>query len=290
MDVITQLIILAIVVIVHFTFVNINIRLGVYSYILRWKSIKDPQYSKATKITFKFLIATEIVSGVMGTIITVALAGFWPTLVNIATTILFIPLVVSLLGIAIRLPSIAGFWYTWDKTSTSIHMLIGLLMVIGGFMIPAGFRYIFALIDKPVGLTNLAPIEGNPMEALNNPVYFPLILHTWICALSIGFFAAATSLLWAASSDQNLLKHAKIASLWATLLIIPQVIIGYWFWDTLARETPYLFRALSSSFLPIDRAMVDVSWSFLLMVTIAMYLLVTGILFYYREENKIIGY
>jgi len=128
------------------------------------------------------------------------------------------------------------------------------------------------------------------MEALNNPVYFPLILHTWIGALSIGFFAASTGLLWAASSDQKLLKYAKIASLWAALLIIPQAVIGYWFWDTLAGETPYLFRALSSSFLPIEKAMVDVSWSFLLMVTIAMYLLVTGILFYYRGENKIIGY
>jgi len=290
MSILIPLTMLAIAVLIHFTFVNINIGLGVYSYVLRWKSLKNSEYEKPARKTFKFLIASEIVSGIWGTIITVVLAGFWPTLLNIATTVLFIPLTISLLGIAIRIPSIAGFWYTWDRIGKSIHMFIGFLMILGGFMIPAGFRYIFVLIDYPLGVTNLSPIQGNPYLALYNPLYPPLLLHTWIGALSIGFFAAATGLGWSSKYDKSLIKYASIAAFMGALLIIPQGIIGFWFWSSLSFKAQYLFNSMSSQFLPVDKNPVDVSWTFIIMVLAALYLLTAGIIYCYRPDKTFIGY
>jgi len=56
------------------------------------------------------------------------------------------------------------------------------------------FRYIFAIIDKPVGILNLTPLETDPVAALSNPVHLTIVLHTWIDAVSIGFMATATGL------------------------------------------------------------------------------------------------
>ena len=162
-------------------------------------------------------------------------------------------------------------------------------MVLGGFMIPAGFRYIFAIIDKPVGILNLTPLEADPVAALSNPVFPPLILHTWIGAVSIGFMAAATGLLYASKYDQKLLDGAAKAGLIEGLLVIPQALIGYWFWLVLESESRYLFNNISASILSTGGVQNDVSWSFILMIIVAVYLVIAGVIFYYRR-SVILGY
>lgn len=290
MDVTLPLTVLGGVLLIHLTFVNINIGLGFYSVILRWMSLSNIDAFKPARKVFKFLVATEVVSGVYGTMITVVLAGFWPTLVNIATIILFIPLLVSIIGIIIRLTSIAAYWYTWDKVGPRIHLSIGLVMAFSGLMIPAGFRYIFAFIDKPHGLTSLNPITGNTIEALMNPVYPPLLLHTLFGALSIGFLAASAGLAWSSKIDKTLERWSGYASLLGGLMIIPQGLTGFWFWSTLGFHSPYLFASLNKSFLPVQYSSTDVSHLFLGMVLLSIIILVFGIIHYYQPSRRWTAY
>lgn len=290
MDATLPLLVLGVILLIHLTFVNINIGLGFYSVMLRWRSLSNPEIAKTARKVFKFLAASEVVSGVYGTMITVVLAGFWPTLVNIAAIILFIPLMISIIGIIIRLTSIAAYWYTWDKVGQRIHLGIGLGMAISGLMIPAGFRYIFAFINNPTGLTNLNPISGNIVEALMNPVYPPLLLHTWIGALSIGFLAASAGLAWASRKDKLIERWSGYASLLGSLMIIPQGLTGFWFWSTLSFHSPYLFASINRSFLPLHHSSTDVSFPFLGMVLLAIVILTFGIIHYYQPSKKWIAY
>jgi len=290
MDVALPIIVLGAILLIHLTFVNINIGLGFYSFILRWRSISNIEVVKPARKVFKFLVASEVVSGVYGTMITIVLAGFWPTLMNIAAIILFIPLLISIIGIIVRLTFIAAYWYTWDRVQPKIHLVIGLIMALSGLMIPAGFRYIFAFINNPVGLTGLNPISGNPLEALTNPVYPPFILHTWFGALSIGFLAAAAGLAWSSKKDKSIEKWSGYASLLGGLMIIPQGLTGFWFWSTLSFHSPYLFNSINKSFLPTGDTSTDVSHAFLGMVLLAIAILTLGIIYYYQPSRKWIAY
>jgi len=290
MDLTLPITVLGTILLIHLTFVNINIGLGFYSFILRWRSITNIEVVKPARKVFKFLVASEVVSGVYGTMITVALAGFWPTLVNIATIILFIPLIISIIGIIARLTSIAAYWYTWDKVQPKIHLSIGLIMALSGLAIPAGFRYIFAFIDNPVGSTSLNPISGNILEALMNPIYPPLLLHTWFGALSIGFLAAAAGLAWSSRKDKTIEKWSGYASLLGGLMIIPQGLTGFWFWSTLSFHSAYLFYSINISFLPTGHSSTNVSYTFLGMVLLAIAILTLGIIYYYQPSRKWIAY
>ncbi|MEM1666206.1 MAG: cytochrome ubiquinol oxidase subunit I [Nitrososphaerota archaeon] len=290
MDVTLPLIVLGIILLIHLTFVNVNIGLGFYSVILKWKSLSNPEVTKPARKVFKFLVATEVVSGVYGTMITVILAGIWPTLVNIVTIILFIPLIVSIIGIIIRLTSIAAYWYTWDKVRPRTHLAIGLTMALSGLTIPAGFRYIFAFINNPVGLTSLNPISGNVIEALTNPVYPPLLIHTFFGALSIGFLAASAGLACSSKADKTVERWSGYASLLGGLMIIPQGLTGFWFWSTLSFHSPYLFASLNRSFLPLQYSSTNVSYLFLGMVLISIVILTFGIVHYHKPSRTWIAY
>ncbi|MEN2975042.1 MAG: cytochrome ubiquinol oxidase subunit I [Candidatus Caldarchaeales archaeon] len=287
MDVILPITILGLILLIHFTFVNINIGLGFYSLILRFISLRRVEVTSSARKVFKFMVATEVFSGVYGTMITVVLAGFFPTLVNIAATILFIPLIISVVGILIRITSIAAYWYTWDRISPKIHVAIGVLVAFSGLMIPGGFRYIFALMDYPVGVLSLTPLSGDPIQALSNPVYPPLLLHTWIGAISIGFLAAASSLWWSSRKNGEDLIWSRYAGLIGALLIIPQGIIGFWFWSVLSFHSRYLFNSISRSFLPVEKTSIDVGHSFLAMVLLGIVILVLGVLYYYQPSKRI---
>ena len=160
---------------------------------LAWSQHK-PDLEVMSRKVFKILIIHELFSGVWGTIITVVLAGFFPTLMATATDIIFLPILIALSAILIRIPTIALFWYTWGKIRPGLHTLVGLVMAVSGFAVPFGFRYIFAELTYPYALA--MAMQGMKdvarIAVFFNPLYPWLILHTWFGALSIGGFLVAS--------------------------------------------------------------------------------------------------
>jgi cytochrome d ubiquinol oxidase subunit I len=153
-----------------------------------------PDLEVMSRKVFKILIIHELFSGVWGTIITVVLAGFFPTLMATATDIIFLPILIALSAILIRIPTIALFWYTWGKIRPGLHTLVGFVMAVSGFGVPFGFRYIFAELTYPYALA--MAMQGMKdiarIAVFFNPLYPWLVLHTWFGALSIGGFIVAS--------------------------------------------------------------------------------------------------
>jgi cytochrome d ubiquinol oxidase subunit I len=160
---------------------------------LAW-SKNRPDLEIMSRRVFKILIIHELFSGVWGTIITVVLAGLFPTLMATATDVIFLPILIALSSILIRIPSIALFWYAWGKIRPSLHTALGFVMAFSGFGVPLGFRYIFAEITYPYALAMAlqGAADAARTSVFFNPLYPWLLLHTWFGALSIGGFIVAS--------------------------------------------------------------------------------------------------
>jgi len=234
--------ILGISVIVHIIIVNITIGTGWISAMARllaWRR-RAAELEIMSRRVFKILIIHELFGGVWGTIITVILAGFFPTLTAIATDVVFYPITIALIAIFIRIPTIALFWYSWGKVRPAIHSVLGFVMALSGFGVPLGFRYIFAETAYPYGLA--FALQGlhdvARVMVFYNPLYPSLILHTWAGALSIGGFIVAS--FFTIKGNANA-KFAWIG-LWHGLLFLgAQIVFGPFYLLNLSSKVPVVF-------------------------------------------------
>ena len=251
---------LGLAALVHITFVNLVLGFSVIIPFTEYLSYrrKDEKLLEVARRTFKYLILTDLVAGVWGTWITVALAGLWPTLTYIATTVLFVPITIALVGILIAIPSIAIYWYTWGKVSKGVHIFVGCLMAFGALLVPAGFRMIFAFVDDPVGLNEA--LKGNLYVIFGNPIYPVLVVWSWFGSLAMSALVAGGIYAWMSRGSVNGdgLKETSYFLKLGIPFLITTAILGACFFFSLQAASPYIFAAITGNttvaqynFLPI---------------------------------------
>jgi len=238
---------LGIATLVHITFVNLVLGFSViipFTEYLSYRS-SDEKLMEIAKRTFKYLILTDLVAGVWGTWITIALAGLWPTLTYIATTVLFVPITIALVGILIAIPCIAIYWYTWGKVSRGVHLFVGCLMAFGALLVPAGFRMIFAFVDDPVGLNEA--LKGNLYAIFGNPIYPIWVVWSWFGSLAMSALVAAGIYAWRSSvNGEGLMETSYFLKLGIPFLVIT-AILGAYFFFSLEAASPYIFAAMTGN-------------------------------------------
>jgi len=238
---------LGIATLVHITFVNLVLGFSViipFTEYLSYRS-SDEKLMEVAKRTFKYLILTDLVAGVWGTWITIALAGLWPTLTYIATTVLFVPITIALVGILIAIPCIAIYWYTWGKVSRGVHLFVGCLMAFGALLVPAGFRMIFAFVDDPVGLNEA--LKGNLYAIFGNPIYPIWVVWSWFGSLAMSALVAAGIYAWRSSvNGEGLMETSYFLKLGIPFLVIT-AILGAYFFFSLEAASPYIFAAMTGN-------------------------------------------
>lgn len=266
--------ILGIAVIVHIIIVNITLGTGWISAMARFLawSKHRPDLEVMSRRVFKILIIHELFSGVWGTIITVILAGLFPTLMATATDIIFLPILIALSSILIRIPSIALFWYSWGKIRPSLHTALGFVMAISGFGVPFGFRYIFAEITYPYALAMALQglVNAARTAVFFNPLYPWLLLHTWFGALSIGGFIVAS--FFAIKGNANS-KFAWIGLWHGVLFLCVQGLLGPTYLMNLSSKAPFLY----SNILGLAGSTFDLLPLFTLKLSLVTFLLVISI-------------
>ena len=242
---------LGIATLVHITFVNLVLGFSVIIPITEYLSYRknDDTLMDVARRTFKYLILTDLVAGVWGTWITVALAGLWPTLTYIATTVLFIPITIAIVGILIAIPSIAVYWYTWGKVSRGVHLFVGCLMAFGALLVPAGFRMIFAFVDDPVGLSEA--LKGNLYAIFGNPIYPIWVVWSWFGSLAMSALVAGGMYAWRAHGSGDETGMALKETMYFLKLGIPFLAItatlGTYFFYSLQPASPYIFAAITGN-------------------------------------------
>ena len=240
---------LGLATLVHITFVNLVLGFSVIVPFTEYMSYRasDERLMKVAKRTFKYLILTDLVAGVWGTWMTIALAGLWPTLTYIATTVLFVPITIALVGILIAIPSVAVYWYTWGKISKRLHLFVGCLMAFGALLVPAGFRMIFAFVDDPVGLNEA--VKGNLYAIFGNPIYPIWVVWSWFGSLSMSALVAAGIYAWQSRGNENGegLKEALYFLTLGIPFLVVTAILGAYFFFSLQTASLYIFAAITGN-------------------------------------------
>ena len=234
---------LGIAVLIHIAFVSVTLGVGLITAVYRYLGYSkgDEYYENFARRSFRIMIIFELFSGVWGTIITVFLAGMFPNLLALATNVLFFPILIALVGIMVRIPSIAAFWYTWDRISPQKHSLLGFVMSISGFAIPFGFRTIFAEINYPHAIGSyLSSGSAQAFLAFTSPVFWTLYVHTIFAALSIGGFIVLSLM-----SYEGDMRGVEIGWRFGYYFLPLQIIAGIAYWLTLGGYTPYIYHSIT---------------------------------------------
>jgi len=211
---------------VHYFFVTIVLGLSVIIPIFEIKGriSNDDDFIKFARRLTSYLIRVDLFAGVMATWLTVFLAGYWPSLLYIATNVLFYPIVLAIAGIMIAIVSMGLYWYTWDKMGSKAHITVGLFMMIGALLVPFGMSSIFATIDFPYGVTTesvsgLTLFVPNGQNPFGNPIYIPLALYTWFISIALTSFIVL-SYSWMKGRDKDSTEFSKAFSASRLMTII----------------------------------------------------------------------
>ncbi|MEM1592927.1 MAG: cytochrome ubiquinol oxidase subunit I [Archaeoglobaceae archaeon] len=260
-------------VLLHVLFVSITIGTGWITAYSRLKSYlnSDAYLEKFARKAFRILVVFELFSGVWGTIITVILAGFFPGLTALATNVLFTPMLIALIAIMLRIPSIAVFWYTWGKLHPKAHSLVGLIMAISGFLVPFGFRAVFSEISSPTAVAEFIGYGfASPFTAYTSVMFWLLYLHTIFASLSVSGFVVA--FLNSLEKDD---KGLKIGYSYGIAFLFAQIPIGAIYWLSHSYYSTYIFETITfGNFLPI----------FIAKLTVITLLLILGIFGYLKRS------
>lgn len=250
--ILTGFYLLGITVIAHIFLVNLIVGIAIIVPIFEYLSYRrnDNDLNTIAQRLFKYLAATELVAGVWATWITVVLAGYWSTFLFTATTKLFIPITIAIIGILISIPSMATYYYLWGKISRKAHLSIGLIMIIGTLLVPIGFNYLFTFINLPVGLTS-----SNTWAVLLNPIYPDFTIHRIFGGIVMASmaFTGIYAVKYARSKDISE-KSLYLKAIWhGSLIGIPalaiQTISGIVYGLTLIKYSPYVAATVFGEFI-----------------------------------------
>jgi len=239
---------------VHYFFVTVVLGLSVIIPIFEMKGrvSKDDDYIKFARRLTSYLIRVDLFAGVMATWLTVFLAGYWPSLLYIATNVLFYPIVLAIAGIMIAIVSMGLYWYTWDKMGAKTHITVGLFMMIGALLVPFGMSSIFATIDFPYGITTesvsgLTLFVPNGQNPFGNPIYIPLALYTWFISIALTSFIVL-SYSWMKGRNKGQREFNKAFSVSRLMTIIFSILSVIAFFITLSElktNSQYLYSQMS---------------------------------------------
>ena len=204
---------------IHITLVNLVLGMSVIVPMTEYLAYrrKDPELRLLAKKLFRFLIIADLIAGTFGTWVAISLTAFFPKLLYIFSTVLLIPVLLAIIGIVMAVPSIAFYWYAWERVSARTHMIAGAIMAIGALIVPAGFRVLFAFVDDPTGF-NISSLSGptgnvstNFASLFGNPIYVTLLFHSWFGGLTMSALFAAGVYGWHYNTQAKKVKTAAPA-------------------------------------------------------------------------------
>lgn len=206
-------------------------------------------YVDSSRAVSKAIVLIYATIGSLGTAITVELFALWPGFVGALGVLLWWPLAFVAAMILLNFVMIAIYWYTFDRISAKLHLLVGFLMAFTSSLIPFNFRTIIAFTNQPVGITENAV---QTMMLYTNPSLPPLYAHTLFASLSTaGFVVCAAAALGAyakrgdATVKASLFRHGLLAGVG---FLVPQALAGIWYLWTLGGNVPRMFSAITGLF------------------------------------------
>jgi len=292
---------LALVFGIHIVAVNVGIALATLVPILKRRAelSGDARLAETARGLFRIYAATYGLAGVMGTAFTVFLLSFYPEFVGVAGNIAMVPFGIAIVAIVLHFFAIVAYWYGWDAFSPTAHFYTGVLLALTAYLIPLGFRAVFAFLNMPAGLS----FDGKPWldvaRALANPTFLPLYLKSVVGALTLGFLFVSAVLAvkglrggGLSGVEEDLYRDGLK---WGTAGLLAMAFLGAWYTVSLT-NTPIkfnnIFEGLGWAVQGVER-LSDYSWLFavkMLLVLAQAHILLKLTVFKPGEASTRAGY
>ncbi|MDK2384269.1 MAG: cytochrome ubiquinol oxidase subunit I [Candidatus Korarchaeota archaeon] len=260
---------------VHIVLVNLDMAIATFIPLMEWLARKknDDFLMERAKILMRYYASTYAIAGVFGTAFTVMLLSFYPQFIGLAGHLTWVPFGLAILMIALRFLTIVLYWYLWDRPPPQTHLAVGGLMALSGYLIPFGFRAVFAFLNVPSGLH----LEPKPyldvVEALMNPTFLPLYLKSVFGALAAGSLMMVTVYIIRYESSEGSLKgrYLELVSRFANYgfaSLALMMFFGAWYSVSLI-TTPYKFYNIFGSLIG-KPGEIDFGWLFIVKMILVL--------------------
>ena len=239
----------------HIIFAEIGVALPVMMAIAEWRWLRtgDAVYLDLAKRWAKGTAILFAVGAVSGTALSFELGLLWPRFMELAGPLIGLPF--SLEGVAFFIEAIfiGVYLYGWNRISTRMHFVAGVLVALSGAAGTVFVIMVNAWMNTPVGFEiqqgKLTSID--PLEAMQSPAAFPQALHMLLAAYASTGLAVAGLHAWLLRRDSRSTfhRHALTVALWvgapAALL---QPLSGDISAQLVARTQPVKLAALEGQF------------------------------------------
>ncbi len=274
----------------HIALVNLDIALATIIVLMKWigDSRRDDFMKARARTLMRYYASTYAVAGVFGTAFTVVLLSFYPSFLGLAGNIAWAPFSIAILMIVLRFLSIAGYWYLWDRVSSLAHMIVGAAMAVSGFLIPFGFRAVFAFLNAPYGLELSPKPHLDLIKALSNPTFAPLYIKSVLGAMAVGSMVLVAAYSWryltTLENEDRYLDLIKNLSESGLVFLVLSILAGGWYSMSLFTASPYKFYNVFGSMMGV-KPEHDLSGMFYVkMMVVAAQLLL--LLYIFMEVRK----
>lgn len=136
----------------HIMMVNLSVGLPPLMVYYRNKGKNDPRFEYVARSMTRVYAAIYGLAGVFATAFTVFLLSFYPKFIGLAGHLTLTPFGIAIMMIALHFLMLALYWHGWGRWSLTAHNVIGVLLAISAFLIPFGFRAVFAFLNTPYGV------------------------------------------------------------------------------------------------------------------------------------------
>ncbi len=117
-----------------------------------WLKTRDERWLRIAKTLAKGFVMVFAVGAAMGTAAEFGLILLWPNLTELAGKYIFFPLYAEIFAFMMEVVFVYMFYYAWDKLPEKVHVLVGILAIIGAWFSATMIMSVNAYMQAPTGI------------------------------------------------------------------------------------------------------------------------------------------
>ena len=255
--------------------------------VIGWRN-GDPKYDRLAHEFARLFTAAFATTAALGGLLTFTLIGLYPRFSGFFFGI-FAPVMYVYGGIFLAETAVLYLYYSsWERLQhrKPLHISLGLILVaVGTFIVFIGSS-MSSYMMAPTGVDETGTFVGTTWQALNNPLWIPVVIHRLLGNLTFGGFvvgAYAAVKFLAASTDEARAHYdwmGYVGNFVGLMGLIPLPFAGYYLGREVYSVSPVMGNNMMGG---------DFSWAFIIQAMLVGLLFIVGNYYLWSGMRRIPG-